>query len=321
MAVICGERIKELREKLGFTQPELAEKIGLSLSSIRFYELGKVDPSLETICKMADYFQVSVDYLLNRADEKDDDVDLKDLQCMEYNMYLKDYKKYAAGNIVEFPKYKPMYPYNLLTAVSNELWDEALTEDQENGLAYAISKLSTREQTCIIHYFKEEKNLEQCGRIYNVTRERVRQILAKALRKLRNPIRYKYIRYGLVGSEIEGAIRKEKERYDHLRELLDSNNNMETGLEVQGIPYELPDGKGYTGWLSLEKLDFSVRTYNCLKRWRLQEDGHEIDNIYDLTGVTEKELLNCRNLGRRSVDEIKNKLAEYNLSLREEVTA
>lgn len=58
----------------------------------------------------------------------------------------------------------------------------------------------------------------------------------------------------------------------------------------------------------IEELDLSVRSYNCLKR-------ANIDTIRDLVRRTEDEMIRVRNLGRKSLDEIINKLAERNLSL------
>lgn len=62
------KRIKELREKAGLTQKELAEKLGLTDGAIGLYEVGKRNPSLSILNKLADFFDVSIDYLLGRTD-------------------------------------------------------------------------------------------------------------------------------------------------------------------------------------------------------------------------------------------------------------
>lgn len=64
-----GSRIKEQRKKLGLTQPALAEKIDMSLNSIKQLETDRVKPSLETLEKLTDLFEVSSDYLLCRTDD------------------------------------------------------------------------------------------------------------------------------------------------------------------------------------------------------------------------------------------------------------
>lgn len=61
------EILKELREKKGFTQKQLAEALYLSKTTISQYENGTHTPSIETFIKLADIFDVSIDYLLGRT--------------------------------------------------------------------------------------------------------------------------------------------------------------------------------------------------------------------------------------------------------------
>lgn len=58
----------------------------------------------------------------------------------------------------------------------------------------------------------------------------------------------------------------------------------------------------------IEELDFSVRTYNCLKKANIQ-------TIADLVQTTEEDLMNIRNFGRKSLLEVRDKLAQFNLTL------
>ena len=60
--------------------------------------------------------------------------------------------------------------------------------------------------------------------------------------------------------------------------------------------------------MSIEELDLSVRSYNCLKR-------AGINTVEDLANKTEEEMMKVRNLGRKSLEEVLNKLAERGLSL------
>jgi DNA-directed RNA polymerase subunit alpha len=62
--------------------------------------------------------------------------------------------------------------------------------------------------------------------------------------------------------------------------------------------------------LPIEEMDFSVRSYNCLKR-----EG--VATVGDLVQRTEQDLLDIRNFGQKSIDEVKQKLAEMGLSLRD----
>lgn len=66
-----GERLKQLRESQGLSQSELADYLNVSRQSIGGYENDNVDPGINTLVKIADRFNVSLDYLLGRTDEKE----------------------------------------------------------------------------------------------------------------------------------------------------------------------------------------------------------------------------------------------------------
>lgn len=63
--------------------------------------------------------------------------------------------------------------------------------------------------------------------------------------------------------------------------------------------------------MTIEELDLSVRSYNCLKR-------AGINTVQELCSKTEEEMMKVRNLGRKSLEEVQEKLSELNLSLRQE---
>lgn len=62
--VLIGKRIKELRTKYKLTQTELAEKVGVTKSTIAAYENDSRQPSYEVLIKMASAFRVSIDSIL-----------------------------------------------------------------------------------------------------------------------------------------------------------------------------------------------------------------------------------------------------------------
>ena len=64
-----GKRIKELRIKNKVTQKEIAEGIGVSSVSVQRFEYGSVRPSLDTLIAIANYFNVSLDYLVGRSED------------------------------------------------------------------------------------------------------------------------------------------------------------------------------------------------------------------------------------------------------------
>ena len=64
------EIIKELRREKNITMKHLGEIIGVSESAVSQYENGKRQPDQTILIKIADYFNVSTDYLLGRSDTK-----------------------------------------------------------------------------------------------------------------------------------------------------------------------------------------------------------------------------------------------------------
>lgn len=64
------ERMKSLRKSRGLKQTAAAESIGLSYMSYRRYETGEREPGVSTLWKMADFYGVSVDYLIGRSEER-----------------------------------------------------------------------------------------------------------------------------------------------------------------------------------------------------------------------------------------------------------
>ncbi len=62
-------RIKSLREDNDFTQKQLSEFLNVSQVAYSYYELNKRNIPLELLCKLADFYNTSVDYLLCRTDE------------------------------------------------------------------------------------------------------------------------------------------------------------------------------------------------------------------------------------------------------------
>lgn len=62
------KNLKEVRLKRNITMKQLGREIGLAESTISLYESGKRQPDATTLCKLADFFDCSVDYLLGRTD-------------------------------------------------------------------------------------------------------------------------------------------------------------------------------------------------------------------------------------------------------------
>lgn len=63
------QRLQQLRERKRISRIVLSELCGLHSDAIRRYELGEDEPTLHSIVAIAEYFDVSVDYLLGRCDK------------------------------------------------------------------------------------------------------------------------------------------------------------------------------------------------------------------------------------------------------------
>ena len=71
---MINKRLKMLREELGLSQKELAKKLNVSSSTIGMYEVNKRTPDANMIERIADFFQVSIDYLFERTRNRNNSV-------------------------------------------------------------------------------------------------------------------------------------------------------------------------------------------------------------------------------------------------------
>ena len=65
---VFAERLIELRKEKGLSQFKLSKELGVSRSLICYWETDRAEPTAINIVKIADYFNVSVDFLLGRED-------------------------------------------------------------------------------------------------------------------------------------------------------------------------------------------------------------------------------------------------------------
>ena len=59
-----ASRLRKARANTGFTQREIAKELNISKSTIASYETGRTEPDIETLGTLADFYNVSVDWLL-----------------------------------------------------------------------------------------------------------------------------------------------------------------------------------------------------------------------------------------------------------------
>jgi len=95
---------------------------------------------------------------------------------------------------------------------------------------------------------------------------------------------------------------------EHLYLFIDMTDSV-NGVEIMVEKEE--DIKEKVLEMTIEELDLSVRSYNCLKR-------AGINTVEELTNKSEDDMMKVRNLGKKSLEEVKHKLAELDLGLRAE---
>ncbi|WP_254434135.1 helix-turn-helix domain-containing protein [Halobacillus sp. Marseille-Q1614] len=108
---IIGKRIKHLRDRNNLSQKRVSESIGVSNVQLSRYESGSRQPDYETLQKIADYFDVSTDYLLGRINShnltprKENDFD----SLSEINRLLEKYE-IDDMSFFDIEKWKSMGP-------------------------------------------------------------------------------------------------------------------------------------------------------------------------------------------------------------------
>ena len=98
------DNLRQIREKRKITQTKLSVDIEVSQELISHYETGKSRPNIETLSKLAEYFNCSTDYLLERTNNPSTvkDLNTKDI---EINNIIDKYNSLSAENKKQFSNY------------------------------------------------------------------------------------------------------------------------------------------------------------------------------------------------------------------------
>ncbi len=108
-----GSRLAFLRDQRGLTQEELASSLGISRAALSHYEKNRREPDTETLGKVADLFQVSIDYLVGRTHQSTatldpdvrqftDELELADDQLLDHFALTVDGRKLTAEEARRF---------------------------------------------------------------------------------------------------------------------------------------------------------------------------------------------------------------------------
>lgn len=196
------------------------------------------------------------------------------------------------------------YPQNFLYAVlqdENRVDSIILSDDVISGINYVISTLSEIEQKVVTFRFIKGKNKNQTAVEIGVSASRVRDVEAKALRKLSHPRRVQFMILGIQGY-LEQKSKTEYQRgyQNGFVEGVESQRN--ESCDESEIERYLNDEKN----IPLEELGLSIRSFNCLKRAGCNTLG-------DVLSITPEQAMKVRNLGRMSAREVAHALIKMNI--------
>ncbi len=129
---MLGEKIKKYREEKKMTQAEVAEVLGVKPATISKYEAGTLEPNIESLKKLAELFEVSVDELL-----KEDEFDVFKINVLKVLREQKEMK--LKGNL--YHNTQIIFAYN-----TNHIEGSKLTEDQTRYI-YETNTLLTEKES------------------------------------------------------------------------------------------------------------------------------------------------------------------------------
>ncbi len=302
-------RLIALKDKCGFARDVIAKGTELSSAAIYQYERGTTVPGMEAIVRLSGFFNVPTDYFLGMMSEEDEKTLLGD--------FWQNFSNYRRKIFEEQCRHRPSYrnaiavresaiapwPYNLIDDIfgsrKQTLTDAPaypLTQDQEDGLAKVLEDLTERERSMIFAYYRDNKTLEQIAVEYDLTRNRVHQIIVHGIRKMMYFARSVYIAHGIRGC---GLMQREKRLEQRERELDRWERKLNIKERIIGSQSRPEENHQRTAAsILIEDLELSVRSYNCLKRASL----NTVEAV--LRSFKDDAILRVRNLGKKSVAEI-----------------
>ena len=197
-------------------------------------------------------------------------------------------------------KEKKEYPKNLLSQVFVNGLPTELPDDVALVLEYIIQKtLTEREGRVLDMRYKRYMTMAAIGEEYGLRAERIRQIEAKAVRKLRHPSRSRYILMGMEGyinylrdTAVDERLREYKKEIVTLEKKI---------AELTDTEYE--EEKNELENAPLAELDLSVRTFNILYR-----AGYS--TVKELLDADAEKIVSLPNLGLKNFSDLIDVLSE-----------
>lgn len=88
MKVKRGQILKELRKEKTLSQTELAKMMGVSVQAYQKYEYGTAEPNFDSLCKLADFYGVTTDYILGREEQSNPIAKISDVELEQEFLQL-----------------------------------------------------------------------------------------------------------------------------------------------------------------------------------------------------------------------------------------
>lgn len=306
-----GVNWRRLRVEHGLSKRKLCMEYGLSNTVQHSIEYGRTDKLRTTSLSHVETFAKALGMTY-------EDV-VKELLTPVSDQDLDEIKKISSKDAMLYDLFE-FYPYNLIEAVVG--FPFKLTYESENmsHLIFNIDVLSfekdlkiilkPREVAILEYRFRDGKTLEEICKDYGLSRNRIRQIEAKGLRRLRAYVKkYKMVPVSLVNEE-KRKNQDLKRENSKLRRLLSNTPNadsIDNLLKDEHSILEIP----------IDELNLSVRSYNCLRRSSYVVKRN-MESLCDICNMTTEDLKKVRNLGKKSYQEIIDTVHSYGLKMADE---
>ena len=336
-----GNRIAETRKVFGYNSAEAASKIGVTPLTYRKYESGEIlEPTVDVLYKIADFYCVSIDYLLGRCDgDAYYTMNVTDIVMDSYERYVREKREGRGPSKLVFDDpttdIVAPWPYNLLEEVFGERFAEIPVPLNEDQISYIFdvldNQLKPRETGCLRGYYELEKTLNELGEEYNVGKERIRQIIAKGIRKLRNRVMLGEIDRWAYPKDYQKWLDARETKKKLLADIRQEENAIDILKKTMANPdFECDEAEKFVSikesqltLLDLADQGLSVRTFNGLRRAfdgcslydlnkkiyvkdhpyaKIGSRNATIDDIYKL--YASGDIKKVRNLGKKSIEEI-----------------
>lgn len=216
------------------------------------------------------------------------------------------------GKVISLEEgYRHTWPYNLMYATFTPKdeggWNHVFSV-YVPGFLESLKDLTERERKVIDYRFRQGMTLRETGEQFGVQAERIRQVEARAIRKMRHP--RSWGKWKMV--QEQELLEARGESSGLLLENITLRNKLQKIAEIIGTDYlpvkeqeetKEPEEPSRLD-TPLDEMGLSVRAYNCCR-------GVGLYTVGDFVGMTTDDLMKVRNLGRKCMDEIVSRLKDY----------